>query len=155
MTFFDEARSIEQMMEVRNMTQAKLAEVLGVSQPYIANKIRLLNFSQNEQKLIEDYGLSERHARALLRLSDSEARKEAIEKIKIGRMNVARTEIMVDCMLEESFAKTLPQVNTGERVTHFEDILETSLATLRRFGIGARAKREIFGDKLYISICIG
>ena len=50
MTFFDEARSIEQMMEVRNMTQAKLAEVLGVSQPYIANKIRLLNFSQNEQK---------------------------------------------------------------------------------------------------------
>ena len=155
MTFFDEARSIEKMLEVKNMTQAKLAKVLGVSQPYIANKIRLLNFSDDEQRLIEDAGLSERHARALLRLSAHKAREEAIDKIKIGKMNVARTEIMIDCMLEESLAKTLPHVNTGERVTHFEDILETSLSTLRSFGIGARAKREIFGDKLYISICIG
>ena len=155
MTFFDEARSIEQMMEVRNMTQAKLAEVLGVSQPYIANKLRLLNFSSEEQRLIEEAGLSERHARAILRLRDGNERLRAIEKIKLGKMSVARRGIMVDCMLEDNFARTLPRVNAGERVTHFEDILETSLSTLRSFGIYARAKREMLGDKLYISICIG
>lgn len=155
MTFFDEARSIAKMMQVRDMTQTKLAGVLGVSQPYVANKLRLLNFTNEEMKLIEAAGISERHARELLRLPQGGERLDAIEKIKVGKMNVARTEIMVDCMLESICAEALAYVNTGERVTHFEDVLETSLATLRRFGIGARAKREIFGDKLYISICIG
>ena len=155
MTYFDEARSIKGMLDMKNMTQAKLAGVLGVSQPYIANKLRLLNFSPEIEKKIIEAELSERHARAILRLNSDEQRLTVIEKIKTGKLNVERTEIAVDCMLEESFSATLPSVNFAERIGRFEDIIEKSLATLRSFGICARAKTEKHDDKLYISISIG
>jgi ParB family chromosome partitioning protein len=154
MNMFDEAKSISKMLTVRDMTQMKLAEILGVSQPYIANKLRLLNFSDELQRKITESGISERHARTLLRL-DKEDCEEAIRKIKEGKMNVSQTEIMVDCMLEEKEARTSVGINFAERIGRFEDVLEVSLSNLRSFGIGAKTKKESFDGKLYINICIG
>lgn len=154
MNMFDEARSISKMLSMRDMTQLKLAKILGVSQPYIANKLRLLKFSDGMQKKIVDCGISERHARTLLRLDEADA-DIAIQKITAGKMNVSQTEIMVDCILEEKEAHSPGGTNFAERIGRFEDVLEVSLSNLRRMGIGARAKRESFDGKVYISICIG
>lgn len=156
MNMFDEARSLSGMLSLRGMTQGELAGMLGVSQPYVANKLRLLRFSESMQAAIIECGISERHARTLLRLSDERLQRQALGRIIAGRMNVAQCEIMVECMLEEQQAGIIPEgENLAERVMRFEDILETSLSNLRLFGIGARSSRERFMDKLYISICIG
>ena len=154
MNMFDEAIAIRKMLSVRDMTQAKLAAVLGVSQPYIANKLRLLNFTDRVQKRIVETALSERHARTLLRLKDEDSQLEAIEKIKVGKMNVARCEIMVDCMLDKEARSRIAEANSAERIGSFEKALASSLSILREFGFKALSTREQLGDNIYFSICI-
>ena len=72
MDMFDEARAIRSTMELCHLTQGELARQLGVSQSYVANKLRLLKFSQKMTEKIRSSGISERHARALLRLIEGE-----------------------------------------------------------------------------------
>lgn len=154
MNMFDEARSMSVMMNMRGMTQNELAQMLGVSQPYIANKIRLLRYPEELQRRIIECRLSERHARAILRLPKEE-RAEALERVIEGKMSVALTEVMVD-NIQDSKRVRYPEYETSyESVARFEDYLDESLKSLSRLGIGAKSTREIFGDKLYISICIG
>ena len=151
---FNEAIAIKKMLSVRDMTQAKLAGVLGVSQPYIANKLRLLDFSDEAREKIAEYGLSERHARTLLRLKSEKDRLKAIDEVGRGKMNVARTEILVDCMLEGAAREKINDCSPTERIISFEKSLSQSVALLREFGIRATARRECFGEKIYFSICI-
>ena len=154
MNMFDEALAIKRMLNVRDMTQAKLAAVLGVSQPYIANKLRLLNFSDTVKDQIIRSGISERHARTLLRLPGEELQLAAVEKIRIGKMNVARSEIMVDCMLDELQRGQIGENCSIDRINSFECALDSSLSLLREFGIRTIATRERRGDRIYINICI-
>ena len=154
MNMFEEARSIKGMLDMRAMTQNQLASVLGVSQPYIANKLRLLGFSEQMQRSITESGISERHARVLLRLPE-ELRREGLRKITEGKMSVAQAEIMAECLLEECLAKRVPEgINTAERIGRFERILDRSIANLRLFGISASTKREKWGKRVYITITI-
>lgn len=153
MNMFEEARTIRTTMKLGGITQGKLASMMGVSQPYIANKLRLLNFSERVEKRIIESGISERHARALLRLDDEDLQIEAIEKIGIGRMNVARCEIMVDSIIDRKHAMEQSKIeNYHERMAHFEKSLEYSLALLREFGIKAKLRRENSENKIYINI---
>jgi ParB family chromosome partitioning protein len=98
LSFFDEAEAITKLIELYGLTQEDAALRLGKSQPTIANKLRLLRLSPEERGLISDYGLTERHARALLKLSVHEERLEAIENIRLKKLNVEHTERMIDGM---------------------------------------------------------
>ncbi len=155
MDIFDEARSVKKMLEMGSMTQEKLAGILGVSQSYIANKLRLLGLSGDTQRKICEYGLSARHARCILRLKDEDERLLAIEKIHKMKMNVARAEIMVDCILAEKKTIIENSLNYAEKIGKFEESLESSLSLLRQFGIRARSKREEFGNEIYFTIRLG
>ena len=153
MNMFDEALAVKRMLGVKDMTQKKLAALLGVSQPYIANKLRLLSFSDTVRSLITKYGLTERHARTVLRLPDEGLQIEAIEKIHTGGMNVARAEIAVDSMLND-VKSNISGDNTAERIGSFERALSSSLSLLREFGIRTFSTTEVVGDRIYISISI-
>lgn len=156
MNMFEEAASIKSMIALGKMTQSRVAEVLGVSQPYVANKLRLLAFKDAERKKIIEYGLSERHARTILRLPTEDLRLSAIEKAHTGKMNVARCEITVDTMLDALCRENAPEgINTAERIGHFEVSLESSLSLLREYGIRARAKRDEDENFIYFTVCIG
>ena len=155
MDMFEHARSIRAMMNIEGMTQKKLAEVLGVSQSFVANKLRLLSLGDDVKTKILEYGISERHARCLLRLSSDEDRLFAIEKIRAMNMNGTRCEILVDTMLDEKVREAIHTENKDEGLYHFERSLESSLSLLREVGIRARSKREEIGDMVYFSISIG
>ena len=156
MNMFEEAASIKSMMALRGMTQSKIAAALGVSQPYVANKLRLLEYSDKERQRIIEYGLSERHARTILRLRSVSDRLTAIEKCHVGRMNVSRCEITVDTMLDEAMRMSIPEgENYAEHIGHFERSLESSIMLLRESGIKAKSKRDADGERIYFSICIG
>ena len=143
------------MLRARKITQQTLAKILGVSQPYIANKLRLLKIPKDVQDLMVERGISERHARTILRLLDPEDMRRATERVSAGRMNVYQTEIMVDGMLEEALRDESPEPTDAARIIHLERVIEASISNLRAAGIGARASKEKHGDKLYISIAIG
>ena len=155
MDMFEKARAMKSMMEMGNMTQNGLAKMLGITQSYVANTLRLLNFSDKLQEKILEYSLSERHARTILRLRGDDERLQAIEKVKAMNMNVSRCEIMVDTMLDESLRQSHALTGCSDGISHFEKSLESSLSLLAQSGIRARAKREEVGNIIYFTVTIG
>ena len=85
---FEEARGISRLIRRYGLTQQEAAVKLGKTQSTIANKLRLLRLTYEEQEWIENAGLSERHARALLKLGDEGARREALSKFISEILNV-------------------------------------------------------------------
>ena len=88
---------------------------MSLSQSAVANKLRLLKLSYEEQTAILETELSERHARALLRISDKEIRMESIRRIAAEHWNVQQTEAYVEALLDGD--KTMQRViRTGQKM---------------------------------------
>ncbi len=96
LSYFEEARSYAQLMAYYGLTQEQIAAVLGKSQSFVANKIRLLKLEPEVAERLTETGLSERHARALLRLPDAELQNEVLEKVVKRDMSVKKTEELVE-----------------------------------------------------------
>ncbi len=154
MDMFDEARAILGMINLRKMTQGEVARILGVSQSCVANKLRLLNFSTHIQKKITEAGLSERHARALLRLKGDEAISEAVDKIAAMRLSVAASEVLIDNMALGEVTKSVGEAGDGECISRFEVVISEAVKLLLSKGIKARQTIEFYENKRYITVTI-
>ena len=147
--FIEEARGIAMLMENWSMSQEQTARLLGKSQSAVANKLRILRHSPQVLNALRDGGLSERHARALLKLSTEPEKMRAIETILREGMSVARTERYIEQLLlrqeEEPRA-----VNVGA----FLSSLSQSLARIQRSGIGAISERRETEDEIVLTITI-
>jgi ParB family chromosome partitioning protein len=143
LNFFDEAEAIAKLIDLYGMTQEDAALRLGKSQPTIANKLRLLRLSPEERKKISVYGLTERHARALLKLTDPIARAEAIENIRLKKLNVEHSERLIDGMLiraaeQEKTAATIRRTNgLFKDVRLFVNTINHAVEVMRSAGIEA------------------
>ena len=151
MTFFDEARTIKGMLTMQGESQRRLAEMLGVSQSYIANKLRLLSFSGEEERAITEGGLSERHARALLRLS-GERRAEALTKTVERNLTVRECEALVDFLHDGEAPERIRRAESGDRIKKFTETIEESVRTLRSLGIDISISRSFHGRRSYITL---
>jgi ParB family chromosome partitioning protein len=99
LNMFELAYGMRNLIEQHGLTQDELAKRMSMSQSAIANKIRLLRFSYDEQRLILECGLTERHARALLRLESAEERISTIERIVERSLTAEETEEYIDFLL--------------------------------------------------------
>ena len=97
--FIEEAECYRQLLRTYGMTQEALAARLGKSQSFIANKLRLLHLSPAVRRNLLEARLTERHARALLRLRDERLQLEAIARIGEKSLNVKETERLVERMI--------------------------------------------------------
>ena len=154
MNMFDEARALSDMLKMRDMTQSEIAKLLGVSQSYVANKIRLLKLPDSVKKEILSLGLCERQARQLLRLDSEENMLSAIEKIAERGMTVAESEVVVDMLIEKEAPKRLTGLAKLERISSFLEFIEGSLESLESVGISTDKSVEIHNKKRYITISI-
>lgn len=102
LNFFEQAAAFRMLTADFALTQEEIARKTGFSQSAIANKLRLLQLSKEEQGLILGAELTERHARALLRLREPNARKEAILQVRRRNLRVSDTEQMVDELLADA-----------------------------------------------------
>ena len=102
LNYFEEAQGIQRLMTICGLTQQQAADRLGKAQSTVANKLRLLTFSEELRRRMLDAGLTERHARALLRLPDERTVTEAVAHIAAQRLNVGETERYVDELLESA-----------------------------------------------------
>lgn len=96
--FIEEAAGIARLMQEYHLSQEQAARRLGKSQSAVANKLRLLRLPPSVLDRLRQAGLSERHARALLRLPDEEAQLRVLERIIAGGWTVARTEQYIDAL---------------------------------------------------------
>lgn len=90
----EEAKAFVQIMKVSGCTQSELAMKMGKSQSSIANKIRLLNLSENVQNAVSSKIITERHARSLVGM-EKEKQEEMLEKIVKKGLNVTQTEKLI------------------------------------------------------------
>ena len=154
MNMFEEARAISGMLAMKNMTQNEIAKMLGTSQSYIANKIRLLKLSDKIQEEILGNGLSERHARALLRLENEAEISEMLGKIIDMKLSVASTEALIDTHLTKALPKMLEYESEASGIARFEEILTKSMKSLKGLVIDVDVITSFFGRTKYITIAI-
>lgn len=146
--FMEEARGIGLLMERYGLTQVQAAQALGKSQSGIANKLRLLRHSEQVQKIIRRDGLTERHARALLKLPDDTLKFQAMEAIKTFSMTAERAEHYIDSLLLKEKPATKPNLS------RFLAGLDHSLAGFRLSGIPAISERKETDSQIVVTITI-
>lgn len=148
LNMFEEAEAISKLMSIHCLTQEKIAEKLSCSQSYVANKLRLLRLDRDERESILDAALSERHARALLRIKDPETRKSAMKTVVRREMNVATTEEYIEKLIEAE--KKERQREKAEKNTRLiiKDVkilyntIDRAVETVRLSGIDVQTLRR-------------
>lgn len=141
---FEEARGVSRLIRRYGLTQQEAAVKLGKTQSTIANKLRLLRLTYEEQEWIENAGLSERHARALLKLGDESARREALSKIISENLNVQQSENLINLMLNSN-----PKNNKKQGISKavikdvriFVNTINKAIDTMRLAGIDAQSDK--------------
>jgi len=154
--YFEEAVAIAKLIASYGLSQEQAAEQLGKSQSAIANKLRLLRLSPECMTLLREHGLSERHARALLRLADDEARLAALRTIIERGCNVAQAEEYVDRLLRQA-AVTPPKSRPTyviKDVRIFLNSLHRQLGVMQRAGVNADVERADTDDEIRLTIRI-
>jgi ParB family chromosome partitioning protein len=146
LNFFEEAEGIARLIESWGMTQEMLAAKLGKTQSTIANKLRLLKLSQTERNIIVEAKLTERHARALLKLGVEE-RASVLRQIIEKNLNVAETDRLIDAMtFPETGKKDNRPVPIVKDVRIFINTFTNAVNVMRRAGIDAVAVKQEYDD---------
>ena len=99
LNLFEQAGAIASLIDLFGLTQEEAAVSLGMSQSSVANKLRLLRLTAPERRIVLENGMGERHARALLKLSDPEQRLAILREAARRSLNVAQIENLVDSLL--------------------------------------------------------
>lgn len=143
LSFFDEAEAIAKLIDFYGMTQEDAAIKLGKSQPAIANKLRLLKLDKTLQAKISEYGLTERHARALLKLPDLEKQFETAEIICTRKLNVEATERYIEILLqkEHDLASLKKRSAVLKDVRLFVNTINKAVEMMKAAGINADSKQ--------------
>ena len=147
--FIEEATGIDLLLRRWNMSQEQVAKLLGKSQSGVANKLRLLRHSPQVLEAIRQGELTERHARALLKLSTDVQKMQAIGAIVRQGMSVARTEQYIETLLNQQDAGQV-RANVGAFLSH----LNQSLARIQLSGISAVSERRETESQIVLTITI-
>lgn len=166
--FIEEAEGIHQLIRLFGLSQEQAARRLGKSQSAVANKLRLLRLPEDVLHRLRAEGLSERHARALLRLPDAESQRQALDFIVDQRMNVAAAEEYIERLcaapapvLPEETPTSAPEPKPQRRsvflmkdVRLFLNTLDRSLGLMRSGGINAALERSESDSELTLTVRI-
>ena len=156
--FLEEANGIRQLIRMFGMSQEEAARRLGKSQSAVANKLRILKLPEDLLETLRERGLSERHARALLRLPDDESRRAALGKIIEKDMTVAAAESYIDALLAQK--ETGEEPAEGKRSFVMRDLrlflnsVTRSLELMRQGGVAADMQKRETPDALILTISI-
>lgn len=140
--FFEEASAIEKLIVDFNMSRDDVCRKLGKAAATISNKLRLLKLPDDVRLKITQEGLTERHARALLRLPTRAQLDRALSIISDKRLNVAESEKLIDQMLSADKSSKKPTVKLFKDVRIFVNTLNHAVDTMRRAGIEADSAKS-------------
>lgn len=148
LNIFEQAEAFDLLITTFKLTQQDVAARISLSQSAVANKIRLLRFTAPERTAILENSLTERHARALLRLTDSQIRLKFIDVIIKDKLNVSATEQLIDNYIKYTSnqqSNTQDTPNTHQKTKNitgifrdvrvFSNSIEKAADILRKSGI--------------------
>lgn len=155
LNFFEEAEGIRRLMDDFSLSQQEVAEKLGMAQSTLSNKMRLLRLSREQRCRILSSGLTERHARALIRMPE-ERRDDFLNRIIAEQMTAADAEKAVSDALIEPIKEESRPVRLGRigDIRLFSNSLQRMLGTMRRSGVDARSQKSETADYIEYTIII-
>ena len=143
--YIEEAEAFCTLLSEHGITQEELAERLGKSQSTIANKIRILKLSPEIRQMLVENNLSERHARAILRLSDEKSRIRALNTIISRGLNVMKSEELVEDMLKSENKDKITlkpyDIRVFKDVRIFSNTIRQAVDMMKKSGIAAKSTK--------------
>ncbi len=152
--YMEEAEGYRNLIKEHGLTQEELAQKIGKSQSTIANKIRVLRLSPMVKKILSDNGLTERHARALLKIEDEQIQLKVLQKVCDRGLNVRKTEELVQKALDKYCSPAKSEEYKGRVTKSIKDIrifvntIRQAIDTMKRSGVNARAAQIDRGEFL-------
>ena len=137
---FEQAQGLRDVMVLWDCTQAEAAKRLGMAQPTFANKLRLLQLTADQRQFVLDNNLTERHARAVLRLPENR-RSEALITIAKRRLNARQTDSYIEQLLN-SPPKAGHRISMVRDVRIFVNTIDHAIRLMTDNGVPATAHRE-------------
>lgn len=161
LNFFEQAKAIEKLIETYSYSQEQVARKLSVSQSYIANKLRILRLTPEEREMILESGLTERHARAFIRISDVGERQKIILTVINRVMNVSMTEQYIDRFLlgESSTEETKSEIKhkrlmVMKDVKMFLNSIDKAVDMVTQSGINIKSEKIDKGEYIEVFLKI-
>lgn len=154
LNMFEQASAIAALIDIYGLTQNQVAKRLSLSQSYVANKLRILRLTASERDIILTENLTERHARALLRIDDIEKRTEAAKHIAKRRMNVAHAEEFIEKLLE--FGEEIenkPKIAIND-IRFFYNSVDNAIGIMKRAGADVRTEKIENDEEIELKIKI-
>lgn len=157
--FIEEAEGIARLILSFGLSQEEAARKIGKSQSAVANKLRILKHPQEVLDKLRQYNLTERHARALLRLENTQDRLDAIEEIAKNSLNVAQTEELVEKILNSPGSKAARKVHRSftyiiKDFRIFENTIKHAVSIMRDSGVKADYGKEEDENSITLTIKI-
>jgi len=152
LSFMEEADGYNNLITDHGFTQEELAQKIGKSQSTIANKIRLLKLSPLVKKILTDNNLTERHARALLKLHDEQLQLKVLRNVCEKGLNVKKTEELVERAIEK-YTKGVRQKASEKKFTRaikdiriFVNTIRQAIDLMKKSGVNAKAAQIDRGE---------
>ncbi|KYH28040.1 MULTISPECIES: nucleoid occlusion protein [Clostridium] len=154
LNFLEEAQAYYNLIKEYNYTQEQLAEIIGKKQSTIANKLRILKLDEKITKMILENNLTERHARALLKLPTIELQEEVIKTVIKRGLNVRATEELINKQLLKMSGKELAA--DGKKkikgIFNARIYVNTVKQVFDKYGVRATYRSKELDDKIQIII---
>ena len=152
--FLEEAEGYEQLMEQFHLTQEAMAARVGKKQSTIANKLRLLRLSGDVRKLLVEHELSERHARALLKIEDEAQRLEVLDIIIKRNYSVRQTDEYIAKLLADKQQEKKKRFVIVNDVRIYLNSIKQVVNAIKDVGIPASMEQTVEGDEVIVSLRI-
>lgn len=146
LNYFEEAAGVAKLMEQLNLSQMEVSARIGKAQSTIANKLRLLKYPQRLRQKMLEAALTERHARAFLKLEDMQQIEFAVEKVIEKSYNVQQTEQLVERMMLKKELDLRTRLFVVKDVRMFKNSINKAVALMSMAGIPVE-KRENESDE--------
>lgn len=157
--YLEEAQCYNTLLSTYNLTQEELAARLGKSQSSIANKLRLLRLPEEVKSAMAEAHLTERHARALLKLKDEKTQLALVDKIAKKSLSVKETEKLVDKTLNRLYDEKADGARPRPKILRivkdyrlFMNTINAAVNTLRETGMTVAVEQEDREDGVDIHI---
>ena len=153
LSYLDEAEACRRILDQHPITQERLAASLSMSPSALANRLRLLRLPEPVREALRRSGLSERHARALLRLDDGNAQLELVRQAAEQRMSVKQLEARVRALLRPSPAKPTVSRYVRDNRIIINAVMDT-VRELNRIGVSVKSRVEEREDHIDVVVTI-
>ena len=154
---FEEASAIASLIEIHKLTQEQIASKLSLTQAAVANKLRLLRLTEEEKEVISTNNLTERHARALLRLKNPSMRLAVLNHIVRNNLNVKQSEDYIEKKLQPAMETDLPQKKLRDPAIERKSLISSikkAIEATRTCGIRVKTQQTETDSDIVFTISI-